>query len=394
MRTINVFVPAKNLTVAQNGTEQDESRQQPSSELDKLLKANTTLAVWLIFLGIGGGVLALYYRRIGYLPEMEWNAALVYLFVCSVWGGVIGLMLTMSLYLPGVIWCDIIIFEPLLDNKLSYYADHDAPSGTRLKRKEPCIGSIMGWLGVPFFIALVVSHGLLRTSHPLINELIDWYWVYASLVLVGIFASMWLIFWLLLKPHKDTHKGIIKKQILKYSISFTLSVFLTQVSMYVIYRLADRTPDNSNFLVLTVVCTIGVLISTHVVAVRHRYYPRQALVVALVTAVLLLVTADRFSDLSMKLMNRYGIGENNRFNLLVKPDLIPLLKGEGVHTCGLQRVYNVEILSKIGDHYFVRVDREVETRVDGRMEITLPKSDVIAMRRVPPPLELNKCPEN
>lgn len=381
MQTIIVSTRTDKLIVSRNGVEQNQP-QESSNGLDKFLIANATVTVWLIFLGIGGGLLARYYLRINYLPEMEWNAALVYLFVCSVWGGVIGLMLTISLYLPGVIWCDNIIFEPLFDNQLSYFADHDDRSGKRSTRKEPCIMSIMFWLGIPFLMALVASHLLLRTSDTSVNSRIDFYWVYAGFVLLGIFGLMWLVFWLLSKPNKDAHKGITTRQIFKYSISFTLSVFLNQIAMYVIYRLADRTPNNDDFRVLTVLCTLLVCISTFVVAVRHQHYPRQALVAALVTAVVLLGVADQFSDLSIKLMSRYGIGEDKRFNLLVKQDLVPLLQSEGVHTCGQQHVCNVEILSKIGDHYFVRVDREVDTKVNGRLEITLPKSDVIAIRRL------------
>ena len=374
------------MIVSQNGADQNQP-QESSNGIDKFLIANTSVTVWLIFLGIGGGLLARYYLRIHYLPEMEWNAALVYLFVGSVWGGVIGLMLTMSLYLPGVIWCDIMIFETLLDNQLSYYADHHDRLGKRSIRKEPCIKSIMIWLGIPFFLALLDSHLLLRISNMSKDSRIDFYWVFALLLVVLVFFAMRGIFLFLLKPNKDTAEGrITNRQIFKYCTWFAISVLLNQISMYVIYRLADRTPGRSAFLVLTVLCTFLVWGSTHVVAVRHLYYPRQALVAALMTAVVLLAVADQFSDLSMKLMSRYGIGEDKKFNLLVKPDLVPLLKSERVRTCGQQHVCNVEILSKIGDHYFVRVDREVDTTVV-RSEMTLPKSDVIAIRRLSSPID-------
>jgi hypothetical protein len=368
MQTINIATPSENVILSQNGTAQNQA-EESSSKLDKLLKANTPLAVWLIFLGIGGGLLALYYIRIGYLPEMEWNAALVYLFVCSIFGGVIGLVLTMSLYLPGVIWCDIIIFERTLDNHLTYYAEHDEPSGRQTRRKEPCIKSIVYYLGLPFLVVLVISHWCLQY---------DFYWAFAALILVATFVGMQLLFRWRLKPLDQT----TTKQIIKYSSWFTLSVFLNQISMYVIYILANRTSVGKDFLVLTAMCTTSVWISAHVVAVRHRYSQWQALVFALVAAVVLLATADRFNNLSMKLMNRYGIGDSKKFNLLVKPDLVPLLKSEGVHTCGQQHVCNVEILSKMGDHYFVRVDHEVDMKVDGRVDIMLPKTDVIAIRRL------------
>ena len=390
MRTITVSIPARNLTLSQNGTEQNQSAQQPSSGLGDLLKANTQLAVWLIFLSIGGGLLALYYIRIGYLPEMDWNAAMVYLFVGSVFGGVIGLLLTIALYLPGVIWCEIIIFETTLDNHLTYFAEHDDSSGKPSKRKEPCIRSIMRHLGIPFGVALLISHVGLRASGTPVIKLIDLYLVVAALVLAGTFVYIWVKFnhQLRLKQCPKEEQETLSRQVFRYSLWFTFSVLLNQLSMYVIYRLADRTPNTDDFLILTGWCTTCVWVSTHVVATRHRYYPRQALLAALAASLVLLFMADRFSSLSMKLMSRYGIGEDKNFNLLVKPDLVTLLKSEGVCTCGPQHVCNVEMLSKIGDHYFVRVDSLVDRGGDcrgknvARVKITLPKADVIAIKRL------------
>jgi hypothetical protein len=323
-----------------NGTTQSQT-QDSSSEIDKLLKANTTLAVWLIFFGIGGGLLALYYRRIGYLPEMEWNAALVYLFVCSVFGGVVGLVLTMSLYLPGVIWCDIIIFEKTLDNHLTYYAQYDDPSGKQTKRKEPCIKSIMYYLGLLFLGAIVLSHPFLLTR---------FYWAVAAAISTITFFLMRQIFRSVLKPLDKT----ITRQIFKYSSWFTLSVILNQISMYVFYRLANRVTDLYDFLVLAGICVSSVWISTHVVAAAHRHYSRQALVFALVAAVVLVAIGDRFNHLSMKLMNSYGIGDDVAYNLLVDEKGSKILEDLNVAKCGTRKLENVNILSKVGEHYFVR----------------------------------------
>ena len=375
MQTITISTPSDNLVVSQNGAAQPQT-QESANAVEKLLKANTTLAIWLIFLGLGGGLLALYYIRIGYLPEMEWNAALVYLFVCSVWGGVIGLLLTISLYVPGVIWCEIIIFEPTLDNHLTFYADHDDPSGKRSRRKEPCIRSIMRYLGIPFAVALLISHVGLRVSGIRLIGPIDFYLIVAALILAGTSIYMRRKFRkrLLTDDCTDAEKLTRSRQIFRYYVWFTLSVLLNQIAMYVIYRLADRTPDNYDFAILTGICTLFVWISTHVVATRHRYYQGQALVAALVAAGVLLFTADRFSDLSMKLMSRYGIGEDKKFNLLVKKEAVELLSSEGVQACGPQHLCDVQILSRMGDHYFVRIG--------GKFNITLPKADVIAIRRL------------
>jgi hypothetical protein len=43
----------------------------------------------------------------------------------------------------------------------------------------------------------------------------------------------------------------------------------------------------------------------------------------------------------------------------------------GVKSCGKLQLCNVEILSKVGDQYFLRV---------GEDYLTLPKSDVVAIR--------------
>jgi len=253
----------------------------------------------------------------------------------------------------------------------------------------------MRYLGAPFAVALLASHLCLRFSKPDIKP-VGFYWLFAALILVRTFFYIRGEFkrWLIREKCPKEKRETLNRQIFRYSIWFTISVLLNQISMYVIYLLADRTSGLGSFLILTGICTAGVWISTNVVAVRHRYYPRQAFVAAMVMAMVLLFWVDRFSDLSMKLMGRYGVGEGNNFNLLVKPDLVPFLNSEGVCTCGEQNVCNVEILSKMGDHYFVSVDRKIDRSVAcqvgnvDRIKITLPKSDVIALRR----LDLAKGP--
>ena len=151
-------------------------------------------------------------------------------------------------------------------------------------------------------------------------------------------------------------------------------MLLNKISMYVIYRLADRTPDTDDFRILTSLCTLGVLISTLVVAVRHHSYSRQAIVAALVTAVVLLFTADQFSDLSMKLMSRYGVGEGKEVTVVVNDKGSKTLEDLGFAK-GTLRLEKVNILSKMGDHYFVKL---------GAHSFTLAKSEVESVHRFKP----------
>jgi hypothetical protein len=145
--------------------------------------------------------------------------------------------------------------------------------------------------------------------------------------------------------------------------------------MFVIYRLSGSMGISWNFIYLTLLCTAGVCISNHVVALRHHLYPRQGILAALVAAGVLLVAADSFSSLSVRLMNRYGIGFGPRFNLLLTDDGYKTLKRQGVRECGEPpQVCDVEILSKVGDQYFFRVNNEIY--------VTLPKTQVVSIKQV------------
>jgi hypothetical protein len=356
--------------VTENGSAQSKPRQGESSEISKLLIANVSFAVWLIFLAFGGGILALYYARIGYLPEIEWKASLVYLFIGSIVGGVIGLLLTISLYLPGVIWAETIVFDRCL--RFSYAP----PSGTQPEREQVCIRSIINYLGVPFLFVLLLSHIALLAGKV-------WYWLIAVALLgLTFFVMRSRLKSRLLSLHsadktsessqiKDKSKTVAR-HVFKLASLFTLSVLLNQISMYVIYWLSGNPVISWTFVILTLLCTTGVSIASHVVALRHRDYPRQAVAASLVAAGLLLFTADNFSSLSVKLMNHFGIGYNKRVNLLVTNNGKNIVDGLGIPKCGDLQLCNVEILSKVGDQYFLRVGDTTY--------VTLPKSDVVAVR--------------
>jgi hypothetical protein len=339
----------------------------------------------LCFLATGGGILALYYSRIGYLPEIEWKAVLIYLFVCTMVGGTVGLLLTISLYIPGVLWSEFIIFDRTFEKHLSYDRAHT----------EPCMRSIIKHLGWPFLLLLLISHVLLPVGRAFV------YWM---LVAVLLLVTFWLIrihfefillraitlkakrltvpFWRKNWTRKriwkrlNPHRRFRSRQTFKCAFWFTLSVLLSQLSMYVIYRLCGSLPFSLRFWALTGLCTAGVWISNHVVAFWHHRYPRQAVLTSLVAAGLLLFTADNFSSLSVNLLNRYGIGYSKKVNLIVTPHGFELMNSLGVQECGSSHpkapvVCDVEILSKVGEQYLLRVGNKVS--------VTLPKAEVVAV---------------
>ena len=345
MPTVTVQPPEK-LIVSENGTPQTEPKQS-SGQLDKFLIANTSLSVWLIFFAIGGGILALYYAKIGYIPDIEWKAALVYLFIGSLIGTALGLLLTLSVYIPGVLWSEFIVFDPGLS--FSY-----TPGETD---EELCIRSVIRYLGLPFFAGLLLSHVALLAGKK-------WYWFFAGVILVAMFMTMRIVF-----------KSRPSQQQFKISFWFTLSVFLNQISMYVIYWLSGRPADWRIFIPLTMMCTTGVWITNHVVALRHRQFPRQAIVAALLAAGLLLFTADHFSSLSLKLMKRFGFGDQ-KMVVVLNDDGAAVAIDLGLNATQNPKkktLENVELLSKIGDYYYLKI---------GDQTFMMRKQDVIGFKKV------------
>lgn len=364
MQSITISRRADKLIVSQNGNSQTEANQ-----LDKFVIANASVAIWLIFFAIGGGIFALYYAHIGYVPEMEWKASLVYLFIGSLVGGVLGLLLTMSLYLPGLIWSESIVFDPCLHFSYSPPTDRhpEIEHGTEL-----CLRTIFSYLGLPFLLVLVLSHVALLAGQIA-------YWVIAVVLLGLTFLVMKRRLEYRMTHHpggvatgESTTDPEVERHAFKLASEFTLAVLLNQVSMYVIYWLSGSPSKPGTFVVLTLICTSGVWIACHVVAFRHRHYPRQAIVASLVAAGLLLFTADNFSILSMRLMNHFGIGYSKTVDLLVTEKGQDIVKRLDVPTCADRKLCKVEILSKMGDQYYLRVD--------GTAYVTLPKADVIAIK--------------
>jgi hypothetical protein len=143
--------------------------------------------------------------------------------------------------------------------------------------------------------------------------------------------------------------------------------------MLVIYLLSER-PTGPPFVWLTLICTAGVLISNLVVAVRYHHYPRQAVTASLVAAALLLVAADQFSPLPFGIMSHYGFGKNHKVNLLLNDQGAAIIEKLGLQNkCAVafrENLCEVEILSKLGGEYCLRLD--------GRI-FTLPKSAVISL---------------
>ncbi len=369
----------------------------PESERGQWLKANTLVVAWIVFLGFGGGLLALYYARIGYLPEIDWSASLIYLAVVTIIGGGVGGLFALSLFVPGFIWATFIVDDSELGKQFCYQRE----------KNEPCVRAIWIQLGAPFVVVLLLSHislivvGIDARGSTLAGKLI--YAAIASALLVRLWFFMRKRFGKLL-PARDPDSPLTesagaqpnslskesqesesaaqaqadereerKRRIFKYTIWFAVSVLVSQISMFLVYLVSGkpRGPYFSYFIFLTIMCTVGVLVSNHFVAIRCIYHPVQAVIATLIVAMLLLCGADRFSSLSARIMGLYGFGPNHKVNLLLSEQGIAIATGLDLKSrCAAAKLCNVEILSKVGNEYYLALSGKT---------LTLPKSAVIAL---------------
>ncbi len=370
----------------------------------EFIKTNTTLLVWLFFLAVGGGLMALYYARIGYLPDIEWRFSLVYLAVVSFIGGAFGILLLLSVFLPGFIWAEALICDPQLVGIFCYEEKEPKPEPSV---REPSVSMIFLHLGIPFGVNLVIAHIFLPMG--------VWPYYIVVTVLLLLVSTIYVLFNFtrlihkrekdLRTPEGETKQGLEQKKELnekepkrpiwkyifwfvlsilsekkhkhrvwKYVFWFNLSILLSQTAILLVYYITAQ-PKGLPYFILTLICTFVVLISNHIVAARYLGYPRQAIIACLVASLLLLVAADRFVFLPERIMALYGYGgEENKVKILVNDDGAALIEKLELpnNTCGQMARNNlcgVEILSGIGSEYFIKLNDKT---------FTLPKAMVIS----------------
>lgn len=327
-----------------------------TSDSEEAPKKETVLLVWLSFLILGGGLLALYYARIGYLPDIEWHLSLVYLAVVSFIGGAFGLLQSLAIFLPGYIWSEALIRDSQITEAFCHEED----------TSERSVYWIFLHLGIPFLICLIVSHVVLALPLGI--------YLYVPATALSIAVVSYFFIWRKF-PNLPLPKGkkVDSPRKCKYVFWFGLSVLLNQIAVLLIYYISQ--PKGWDYWAITCICIFVVLVSNHVIAVRHSKSARQARAASLAASLLLLVAADQFMHLPEKIMSLYGFGGENSVTILVNEDGANLIERLDLLNadCGARHnVCGAQILSAVGPEYLIRL---------GDTTFTLPKSMVISRSR-------------
>jgi hypothetical protein len=349
-------------------------------------KKEIALVVWLVFMILGGGLLALYYARIGYLPDIEWHFTLVYIAVVSFIGGAYGLLQSLAIFLPGYIWSEALICDSHIIGAFCYAERNEhKPSDIR---REPSVLKIFQYIGLPFLVCIVASHiALYYGVRPYV-------WATILIQVPGSAYALWMFSHLMDRRKVCAESGSEsggeesespageetwerRGRLCKYALWFDLSVLLSQIATLLVYYLSGR-PNGLPYIKISAVCITTVLISNHVVAIRFWVSRRQAIGASLAASLLLLVAADHFTQLPEQIMSLYGFGGGHKMDILVNGDGANAVEKLGVPNNGCTEVARDKlcgavILSDIGSEYLIRFgDDKAHT------DFILPKSMVIS----------------
>ena len=342
--------------------------------IEFLAKFDTTVLAGLVFLAFGGGIISFYYSHIRYLPDIEWSQSIVHLATATLIGGGLAILLALSLFLPGCMWSAFLLRDKRLKDSFWFHGATD----------EVCLRTLLRNIGLPFGVVVLLNHVVLVVAEKVREDSL--LYVYGFTCAILLVPARWWIKRNLEKLLKEKNLGKEEKgpRLFKYITWFLVSIIVSQFSMLLIYLFSGR-PTGIVFLVTTIFCTLGVLISNHFVAIHYEKSRVQSVLVSLVIAALLLFIADRNSTLSVQVLAFFGLGEKS-----ASVDLLLNKEGaEASEKLGLQercapkseeRLCDVQVLSRLGNEYLLKAGDQV---------FTLPKSAVIS-RMSRPALEQKK----
>ncbi len=322
------------------------------------------LLLWVILFGFGGGLLSLYYANVGYIPDIKWDESLVYLGILTIVGFYLFFVYGLLLFIPGYAWSIFLIRDHYMGTLLR--------EGPR-DQEVPCVRSIFVYIAGPFSVLMLLVHTF-------------FYMTSRAIFLLGAMLSLILVcFWMLRDIDRALRNGDFycpKQRRFRYVGIFALSSVLGVLSLVVIRWLSAIIPEGP----MSWVCTLVVILVNLFVAVLCERYLKESVALAVVAALALLILSDLLVDqknakLSARMMHSFGLGFDHRVTLLVKDDARQTLQGLGVEfeeifsspsvkvedpstpplpekgRESLLKIDNVEILSRLGPDYFLRINK-------------------------------------
>lgn len=324
--------------MAPDKTSDSKSDDQTLSNI--FLKSfGSSLSIWSLFLFAGGTVFAVYYARIGYLPDIELNSALSYLAAASILGGTVVVLLTLLLIIPGFIWARYLTLDP--DFQKAF-----CENGVIAPKKF--FARLIIW----FFLFALVAHLALMSPN----------WILFSLSLSLFIPIAGLKAWQIRKTEIrecEAQPKTHNQMFLLYASRYSVSVLSGLLASSTLFKLLTLSSNKSIKAVMghLFICTLGVTIANTVVTIfLHGDHRTGAFASALVLALALLACTDYIDPIPKQILGRFGFGQEHA-QLIVTDDGYHALKIAGMveetGTAGPKVVNDVQILCRMGPNYFV-----------------------------------------
>lgn len=348
--------------------------------------AKWSLIIWLVFLVFGGGLLAMYYSRIGYVPDIAWSGLLNYLAILTLIGGAVGLLYGLLLVAPGLIWSKYLIFDQ--DKRLQKMLcwGEDGGSGT------PCSATVLRRLVGPFAIFMLCGHGVLWASAWLSDWNLSWpfllviqnvFMLGVGLILTSFFfgqvmfklgccfedrddkedcvekfrrehvqkrlrketklkedrevsgaesvdPKLWpLTIWDSWKQFHPDCRSIW----LKYSLLFGLSFLVAWIALWIVFRIAA--PSHLDFwanLLLLTICSFSVSLASLFFVLAYQPGKISAFLVGALFAIFLISSGEVISEdtaLSSRILASFGFDSEREYSLLLAKEGREYVEGLG-----------------------------------------------------------------
>ncbi|MGH9765395.1 MAG: hypothetical protein ACREAC_31565, partial [Blastocatellia bacterium] len=287
--------------IPSESAERQRSAEDPANERSEgndLLKGGAALIAWLLFLVIGGGVLAQYYATIHYIPEIDWHVLLTYIAVATLIGGGLTCILSLAVFLPGYIWNQFLIRNRCLRDVFCDRLTCDVVRDNLNEASHVRIWQVAKLLGVAYCFDLIIAH---------IIPLKPQFWCYLLVILTIAIGFLTIRLWLLESARKgsrdappshlldetyppgktDPLDGTRTKEVASadkvaptfrptYVFWFSLSMLFGQTAVVVIRAITSQ-PWSWDYISMSLLCTGAVLFSNHAVASVYHLSKRQAI---------------------------------------------------------------------------------------------------------------------
>ena len=292
--------------------------------------------LWLVLFVFGGGLFALYYSNIGYIPDIKWEDSVVYVGALTLAGAFLFSLYFALLYIPGWIWSEF-----LIHGKLDcIFCDGN---------QQPLRWRIIRDIGAPFAAFLACAHILLDLDiHPISIGA----WTGVALILCTLLMA------LIIKMMEERGSNLTFESLVFFAGSSLASFF----SMLLIRQSFDTEPGQAMY----VVCTVMVTVVNLYVAMVCKNKPKSALLIMAGAALVLLVLGDFLvgpneKRISARIMSKFGIGFDHPVTLLLNEDGARVLRRHGIEIDESGKLgpeaHNLEILSRLGSEYFLRSEK-------------------------------------